>query len=325
MKTMSKKSYILLIILGLLLLTSCAQSVNGFGRPAYNTRQVAVTMDPLYTSLPAYRIDNQMRRISIVGSGPDYERIQSALTKLFTERTEVKVIEPANLQSVLAGKIIEYQTGISPADAQLLSRMFQIDHVLLFDVEIAPYSAYKLGGKNYAVINLKIVNTVNGEILFQASHGAQATVDDPHKYGYGYVNETDLPGVRNAALASLAYELRYALNDAMMGWVLNPGTNVVGDVLVGSVADKAGIQKGDAIVGINDTKISTDQDILALANRKALKQGEEATIKMERNGKMSKRRVVFPVIPVRPQTKWDKQTEEGTEESPGDKSKTLDF
>ena len=103
------------------------------------------------------------------------------------------MVEPANLQSVLAGKIIEYHTGIAPADAQALSRMFQIDHVLLFDVEMAPHSAYRFGGKYYAIVNLKIVNTLNGEILFQASRNVGITYDDPHKYGYTQINELDFP------------------------------------------------------------------------------------------------------------------------------------
>ena len=121
------------------------------GSPALARREVPVTPDPVYAAFPAYRIDDRMQRISIIGSGTGSEELRSALTKFLTERTEIKVVEPGNLQSVLAGKVIEYHTGIAPSDAQVLSRMFQIDHLLLFDVEMAPYSAYRFGGRDYAL------------------------------------------------------------------------------------------------------------------------------------------------------------------------------
>ncbi len=178
------------------------------GSPVFARREVPMKVDPLTASFPSHRIDDQMRRISIIGSGPDCDEMQSAFTKYFLERTEIKVVEPANLQSVLAGKIIEYHTGIAPSDAQALSRMFQIDHVLLFDVEMAPHSAYRFGGRFYAVINLKIVNTLNGEILFQASRNVGITYDDPRKYGYTQINELNFPEpIDGGAFNSLAHEL----------------------------------------------------------------------------------------------------------------------
>jgi hypothetical protein len=295
------------------------------GSPVLAGRVVPITPDPVYAAFPAYRIDGHMEKISIIGSGPGSEELQSGLTKLFMERTEIRVVEPGNLQSVLAGKVIEYHTGIAPADAQALSRMFQIDHLLLFDVEMAPYSAYRFGGRDYALISLKIVNTMDGEVLFQASRNIGMRIDDPRKYGYTGNNEMDVPGLRYAAFASLAYELRYALGDVALGCSLGPGSNVVGQILVGSVGDRAGIQKGDAIVGINDTKISTEQDIVVLFNKKIIKQGDEITIKIEREGKVSERHVKFPIIPPRPGKKWDKEKGEGVEESPEEEPKTTNF
>ncbi len=75
-----------------------------------------------------------------------------------------------------------------------------------------------------------------------------------------------------------------------MGWFFKPGTNVITDLLIGSVADKAGIQKGDVLVGINDTKISSQQDVAALFNMKSIKQGDEVVVKVERGGKVPERR-----------------------------------
>jgi hypothetical protein len=175
------------------------------GSPVFALREVPTKFDPVTASFPSHRIDDQMGRISIIGSGPNCDQIQSFLTKLFLERTEIKVVEPANLQSVLAGKIIEYHTGIAPADAQALSRMFQIDHVLLFDVEMAPHSAYRFGGRYYALVNLKIVNTLNGEVLFQTSRNFGITCDDPRKYGYPQINELNNPGPIHAAGVIVAH------------------------------------------------------------------------------------------------------------------------
>ena len=287
------------------------------GSPVFAGREVPMKVDPLIASFPSHRIDDQMRRISIIGSGPDCDEIQSVLTKSFLERTEIKVVEPANLQSVLAGKIIEYHTGIAPADAQALSRMFQIDHVLLFDVEMAPYSAYRFGGKYYALVSLKIVNTLNGEVLFQASRNVGITYDDPHKYGYTQINELDFPEPRRGAFNTLAHELGYALGAVPMGWFFKPGTNVITDLLIGSVADKAGIQKGDALVGINDTTISSQQDVTALFNMKSIKQGDEVVVKVERGGKVLERRVKFPVIPFLPQKKWEQGEKGAPDREPG--------
>ena len=281
------------------------------GSPVFAGREVPTKFDPVTASFPSHRIDDQMGRISIIGNGPNCDQIQSILTKVFLEKTQVKVVEPANLQSVLAGKIIEYHTGIAPADAQALSRMFQIDHVLLFDVEMAPYSAYRFGGRYYAVINLKIVNTLNGEILFQASRNVGITCDDPRKYGYTQMLELNDPRPAHAAFNTLAHELRYALGDVSMGCVFKPGTNVITDLLIGSVADKAGIQKGDVLVSINDTTISSDQDVTALFNKKSIKQGDEVVVKVERGGKVLERTVKFPIIPFLHQKKWE-QGEKGS-------------
>ncbi len=278
------------------------------GSPVFAGREVPGEMDPLTASFPSYRIDDQMRRISIIGSGPYCDEIESAVTKYFLERTKTKVVEPANLQSVLAGKIIQYHTGVAPADAQALSRMLQIDHLLLFDIETAPHGAYRFGGRYYALMNLKIVNTLNGEVLFQTSRNVGVTYDDPRKYGYTQINVSDSRGLVRAAFFSLSHELGYVLGDVHMGLYFKRGTNVILDVLIGSGADKAGIQKGDVLVGVNDAKISTGEDLASSTS--AVKQGDEVVVKVERDRKVLERRVKFPVVPFPPQRKLDQGEKE---------------
>ncbi len=295
------------------------------GSPVFARREVPTTLDPVTTVLPSYRIDDQMRKISIVGSGSDSEELQSVLTKLFIEKTDIKVVEPGNLRSVLAGKVIEYRTGIDPADAQTFSRMFQIDHLLLFDVEVAPYSAYRFGGKNYALINLKIVNTTNGEVLFQTSRNVGVRYDDPRKYGYPQISELDTPGLRYGAFLGLLYELRYALGDVSFGWQLKPGTDVVGTIVVGSAAERSGIQKGDTIVGINDTKISAEQDIFVFMSRNGIKQGDETVVRIERDGKTLEKRVRFSIIPSRPGKRLENEREPGVDGTSEERPKTRLF
>ncbi len=320
---MNIKSHVLLILFGSIFLTLCAQG-NCLGRD--NTRVVPTTLDPVYAAFPTHRIDDRIHVISIVGSGPGYEEIASALTKFFVERTDIKVVEPGNLQSVLAGKIIEYRTGVATSDAQLLSRMLQIDHLVLFDVESAPWADYRFGGRNYALINLKIIDTKNGEVLFQTSRNIGARMEDPRKYGYTQINQSDAPREwRAAAYTSLIHEMRYALGDVSLGWVLKPSTNVVSTVLVGSLADRAGIRKGDTIVGINDTSISSDLDIVPLFAKGKREQGDEIVVKIERDGKVLEQRIRYPVVPFLPRRKWENEMGKGVGESPDQESKTLNF
>ena len=67
------------------------------GSPVFARRDVPAKLDPATASFPSHRIDDQMRRISIIGNGPDSDEMESVLTKSFLERTEIKVVEPANL------------------------------------------------------------------------------------------------------------------------------------------------------------------------------------------------------------------------------------
>ena len=65
------------------------------------------------------------------------------------------------------------------------------------------------------------------------------------------------------------------------------------------MADNVGIQKGDAIVGINGTKVSNQSEIDVYSHAHRTSQGDEATIMVERQGKTLEKRVKYPVIPLR--------------------------
>lgn len=56
----------------------------------------------------------------------------------------------------------------------------------------------------------------------------------------------------------------------------------VQDVVEGSCAEKAGVQKGDIIIGLNDTKVETYNQLVAALNKH--KAGEQITLKVFRGG-----------------------------------------
>ena len=72
--------------------------------PVFAAQAVPTTLDTFHAVFPRYRIDNEMQRISIAGSGPGAAELESSLTKVFLERTDIKVVEPANVRSAMAGR-----------------------------------------------------------------------------------------------------------------------------------------------------------------------------------------------------------------------------
>jgi hypothetical protein len=56
---------------------------------------VPATFEPVHAVYPPYRIDNMMSTISIMGS----EDLTASLTRLFRDKTDIKVIDPASLQA----------------------------------------------------------------------------------------------------------------------------------------------------------------------------------------------------------------------------------
>ena len=83
------------------------------------------------------------------------------------------------------------------------------------------------------------------------------------------------------------------LKSGLSGWTL------ISEVLVGSVADSGRIQKDDAIVGVNGTRVSSQPEIEAYLRAHKMKQGDEVIFTVERQGKTLEKRVKYPVIPQR--------------------------
>jgi predicted metalloprotease with PDZ domain len=186
----------------------------------------------------------------------------------------------------------------------------------LFDVETAPHSAYRIGGRKYVVVNIKIVNTRNGEVLFQASSNFGVVYNDPRKYGYREISDGHAPTLTRGAYFVLSHQLAYAMGDVFAGLKFESGTNVVVETLAGSVSDGAGIKKGDKIIGINDKEVFAFRDFVALVDGKTIKQGDEVVVKIERDGKTMERRMKFPLIPFRSEKKGDKLRDQGPVEEP---------
>jgi hypothetical protein len=260
---------------------------------------VPAPFEAMHAVYPEYRIDNMMSTISIMGSGSGSDDIAASLTKLFRDRTNIKVIEPASLQAIFAGKVIEYSTGLNKDEAQALAQRFQIDHVLFFGVSTAPYQDYRSGGRAYSAVNLKIVDIKNGETIFQCSSNAGARFADPRPYGYTAVKESGIDAVKAAALALVLHELRYALGDTMLGCNFDLTSLKVTAVWLGSVAANADIRVGDVIKSVDGVNVSNTSDLLGFLQSHPIKQGDEVSLEVERDGQVLSKTLTFPVIPMK--------------------------
>jgi len=98
--------------------------------------------------------------------------------------------------------------------------MLQIDHILLFEDNVSPHRDYQYGGRAIVTINLKIVDTLNGEVIYQAADSVGVNLEDPRKYGYAGHNELPpawIDGLRRGCLGSLKHELSYAMGGYSLG------------------------------------------------------------------------------------------------------------
>jgi hypothetical protein len=280
-------------------LISCASG----GREVRKTPPPEI--DRAFARYPAYRIDGKIQRICIIGNGDGKTEIASHLTTFFMDRTVVKVVEPGNLQAILGGKLIEYGTGLTHSESQALSQMLQIDTILLFEEKISPYRDYQYGGRASVTINLKLVNTLNGEVLYQTNSTMGALFQDPRRYGYSSMNELPtnaFDALRRGSLWGLTMELSYAMGWASIGYLLKSEfETIVSNVAIDSVADRMGIKTGDKILEVNGIKIYRAADIVAMA--KQLTQGDEITIRYEREGKNFEAKSKVPVIPFKTEEK----------------------
>jgi len=289
-----KRTKILLNIIVTMFLVSCATAMQSmYPEPE---------PEKLFAIYPKYRIDNKLQKVCIIGDGPNKSEISLALTGLIKDESNIKIVESGNLQQLLGGKIIEYGTGLTTSESQAIAQMLQVDHLILFEEKIAPYRDYIYGGRVYNQINIKIVNTLSGEIIFQASNSFWFIRKDPRSYGYSHLNElstSDTKLIMNINLTNIIFQLRYALGKTKIGITPDAKSNQlqVLDKMVDSPADRAGIQKGDKIIGINDVKINNNLEYGKYLEELKPKQGDILRFKIERGGKILELEVKLPVVP----------------------------
>jgi hypothetical protein len=293
----NRKILVFIFLISFTLFISCAQSQHA------GTSKPQAKWDTLYASYPRYRIDSPIRKISIIGIGEGKIVISARLTSNFIEWTSpaIKVIEPGNLEAVLGGRIIEYGAGLTRDESQAISQMLQVDHLLLFDVKTSPHQNYIYGGRFEVRINLKIINTVSGEIVFQTSKSWGAHFPDPKPTYSHWAPVPSIDRARAACFVMVQFELRYALGEVvagLIGFKRSPNYLEVSSLLINSPADKEGIRKGDKIIEINGTKIRNRYEYEEYFKNlpRLPKQGNHLKMKLERDGRILEVVVKFPVI-----------------------------
>jgi hypothetical protein len=295
----TQASRMLLSFFMLMFLNSCATGGKEVRTP------IPVEWDKSTVSYPKYRIDNKVQRLSIIGSGEGTNTTANYLTKMFMETTNVKVVEPGDFQAILGGKIIKYSTGLTAADSQALSQMLQIDHIVLFEEKLSPYRDYQYGGRKSLTINLKILNTLNGEVVYQATHSFGGNMPDPRIFGYPSINKMstfELELLHEACFVILSHELSYAMGNYILGWrYKNENGLIVDNILPNSVVDKAGIKTNDNILEYSGVKVQGVNDLL-----RRMKQGDDVRVKVIREGKILEFNLKIPAIPFMPEEKKKK-------------------
>jgi hypothetical protein len=223
------------------------------------------------------------------------------------------IVEPGNLESILRGRIIEFETGLTKDESQLLSHMLQIDHIVLFDEKISPHQEYYYGGRCYAQINLKIINTISGEIIFQSSKQWGIYFPDPRPT-FSHIGPRPSQEVLNPCERMVLAELLYAFGETATG--LNPkvypseGPFIVGKLLINSPAYKAGIKEDDKVLEIGGVGINSWDDYGSYIDNIRPEQGDTLKIKVKRAGKIFELDLEYPVIPMYPIERRYRQEEQ---------------
>lgn len=269
--------------------------------------------DTLFAVYPAYRIYPSPSRVCVFGTGEGKDDITSWLTKGLIElEPPIKVIEPGNLEAVFRGKILEHATGLSPEETQALSQMLQVDYILFFQETISPLEAYRYGGRFFDQVNLKIFNSINGEVVFQTTREHGVTYSDLRQYGgFSHRDPNLVKWARAMCIRQIAFELRYALGYSDAGILFSERPCEVEDVLVNSPAHKAGLKKGDKIIAINDMPVSNPQDMKSAIKKFGLDyQGLKPYVTIERNGTTSEIVIELPSIPMSPSRDFQEEKKE---------------
>ena len=285
----------------ILLITSLFSCATGM-RASYPEPEIDETLKVEY---PQYRIDARIKKIAILGIGEGSGEITEAIASLLHRDSNIKVVELGTLEFVMRDKFKEYGTEFTSVELQNIARTLQIDHILLFEEKLSPLKDYMVGGKADEEISLKIIDTLNGEVIFQAMSIFGITFKDPRPYGYGYfrpLTQQNINFLRNISYIAIAFQLNYALGKVSTGIIPDTANDtLIGMIFLDSPADKAGLQKGDKILEINGTKTSKWSDIRDYFT--TIKQGESIKIKIEREEEPFELELTFPIIPLTQKTK----------------------
>lgn len=283
-------------------ITACASL------PPMKGSEFKTQREKLFAQYPSYRFDDKIQRLGIIGNGPGRSMISTQLSRAFLSRTQIKLADPGEIELLLGSNPVSYEGGLTEAQAKLLAERFQIDHVLIFNDFTSPPRDYVLGGSAFDRIDLKIVNIYTGDVVFQTASYFGVTIIDPRVYGYNSVQEispAEFDSFRMMNFYKLIFQLLYAAGEVQLGIIPKSpqGPYIVFDVLVGSPAEVGGIIKEDRIIEINGIPIRKIEDVMAKKIEINLKQGEKASLKINRQGEVKNLEVNFPLIPNDPQPK----------------------
>jgi len=270
--------------------------------------QSQIKRDTVHATYPKHRVDNLIKKICIIGTGEGVGHISSRLTELIMKSpSNIDVVEAGNLDVIMGGRILEYKTGLTRDEALALSQLIQVDHVLYFEAKTTPYANYKYGGPLSIQIALKIVDTRNGDIIYQLTKIWSMTYPYMEQNYWGPQPKTEL----YHALSNLVtFELSNALGGASLGVTFKRDTTgaVVYLPLSGSPGERAGMREGDKLVELNGVTIHSFADVKNFRKiGKRIKQGETVKAKIERDGTILEVEIKFPFIPFAPEKKRYKE------------------
>jgi hypothetical protein len=254
---------------------------------------------------PKNRIDNLLGTICLIGIGleNDNPQIEEYIMNVFTKYTDVKIIDSRNLKSFIGGKILEFGAGLTAQDSQRIAKLLQVDHIIYYREKVSPHSDYIIGGRAYVEIEVKIVNPIDGEIIFNVIGNYGGVLPDPRIYGFTHRIEMD-DSSKNLLRRLcweyyIQYPLLYALGAVDDGYTIYSDAPVVETVIINSPAHKAGIVAGDRIVEIGGTTINDASDFHRYYSdtAKSVTQSDTINILLKRGDKDVSATLEYPIIP----------------------------
>jgi len=165
---------------------------------------------------------------------------------------------------------------------------------------------YKYGGRLSVQIALKIVDTRNGNIIYQLTKVWAMTYPTADRFYWQPQPSADLYHVLSNLVT---FELSNALGIAHTGLSFKRDTTdaVIYGAFSGSPGERAGIREGDKLVEFNAISIHSYADFNNAWKTTPIKQGETVKAKIERDGEVLEVEVKFPFIPFAPEKKRYKE------------------